>query len=214
MASHIHGKGKKYDEYLAKSVLETLFPEEYSELELSDAPDLKMCEGNGVEVTRAFYNGDAESSFIFSTNVGKPIEEVSNRILERLEQLGYEFIEYKGKVFGCGSKEAFLETTNEIEWAFNNKLEKRPTYAGNVNLFIYAPSFDCYNEVMMQSFTEKITELQSDRLAKYEKVYVLDYRSVYVCETRNKRTTRVMIEKELMDNLVRDAIDHINISSL
>ena len=210
MSNNPHGYEKSFYEYLAKRVLETYFPAEYSELELSDIPDLKMSDGNGVEVTRALYDGDAESSFIFSTNMGKPIEEVPPRRIERLEQLGYEFMEYQGKVIGCGPKEAFWETTNEIERAFNNKLDKRPNYKGIVNLFIYAPSFDCYDEAMMQLFTERITELQSNKHAFYEKVYVMDYKSIYVCETRSKRTIRIMIEKELMDNLAFETRNHTN----
>lgn len=148
-----HDREKIYHEYLAKIVLENLFPQQYNELQLKDSPDLINASGDSVEVTRAFLYGDAEASHLFSKACGKALDDISVRDKERLSQLGQQLIVYHGKVVAEGPIEAFWETTSELEKAVNKKIGKLSNYKGATSLFIFAPLFDSYNVDMIQEFT-------------------------------------------------------------
>ena len=80
-----------YWECYAKIVLEYFFPERYSNLTLSDKPDL-ICEINetGIEVTSAIPRDkrEAETLWIDIPNVDNEKKKYN---IERMEQLGYKY---------------------------------------------------------------------------------------------------------------------------
>lgn len=75
---------KRFDEYFAKVILESCFPEKFSNLQIADTPDLRYGNCIGIEVTNCIPNEVAEA-FSLWNKVAK--QEASPRILERLEQL-------------------------------------------------------------------------------------------------------------------------------
>ena len=205
-----HDKDKRYHEYLAKLILEELFPEIYQDLTIGEKPDLRNSIGNNVEVTKAPYNGDEEASNLFSRIKGSAIDEISDRTKERFHQLGYEFHEINGRVLGHTLSEAIWETTKEIERASEKKLSKIDQYSGDVDLFIYAPTFDSYDERMIQEFAEGIAEKCTDSEKYFHIIYVFDYTSIYICKIDDASSKRLIIENEIVKGLVEKARRFVN----
>ena len=77
---------KRFDEYFAKVVLESCFPKRFTDLQVSDKPDLRCGNAIGIEVTNCMPKEAAEA-FTLWHRVEKQGEQTSPRILERLEQL-------------------------------------------------------------------------------------------------------------------------------
>lgn len=77
---------KRFDEYFAKVVLEKCFPEKFSDLQLSDKPDLRCGNEIGIEVTNCMPK-EAVEAFNLWHRAAKQGEQTPPRILERLEQL-------------------------------------------------------------------------------------------------------------------------------
>lgn len=77
---------KRFDEYFAKVILEKCFPEKFSDLQISDKPDLRHGNDIGIEVTNCMPKEAAEA-FNLWHRVEKQGEQTPPRILERLEQL-------------------------------------------------------------------------------------------------------------------------------
>lgn len=77
---------KRFDEYFAKVVLESCFPKRFTDLQISDKPDLRCGSAIGVEVTNCMPK-EAVEAFNLWQRVAKQGEQTPPRILERLEQL-------------------------------------------------------------------------------------------------------------------------------
>lgn len=77
---------KRFDEYFAKVVLEECFPYKFSDLQISDKPDLRHGNKVGIEVTNCMPQ-EAVEAFNLWHRVAKQGEQTPPRILERLEQL-------------------------------------------------------------------------------------------------------------------------------
>ncbi len=77
---------KRFDEYFAKVVLESCFPKRFTDLQISDKPDLRCGKEVGIEVTNCMPKEAAEA-FNLWHRVEKQGEQTPPRILERLEQL-------------------------------------------------------------------------------------------------------------------------------
>ncbi len=85
-----------YDECHAKLILEKYFPQQYSDLRLSDCPDLRDESRNvGIEVTLANDSKDEEAWSLGSDIHYCQLDEKTKcKKLKRLDQLGYQ---YKGE---------------------------------------------------------------------------------------------------------------------
>lgn len=79
-------KQKRFDEYFAKVILESCFPKRFTDLQISDKPDLRFGSEIGIEVTNCMPKKVAEA-FNLWHRVAKQGEQTPPRILERLEQL-------------------------------------------------------------------------------------------------------------------------------
>lgn len=77
---------KRFDEYFAKVVLEKCFPEKFSDLQISDKPDLRLGNEIGIEVTNCMPKKAVEA-FNLWHRVENQGEQTPPRILEWLEQL-------------------------------------------------------------------------------------------------------------------------------
>ena len=77
---------KRFDEYFAKVVLESCFPKRFTDLHMSDKPDLRCGNEVGIEVTNCMPK-EAVEAFNLWHRVEKQGEQTPPRILKRLEQL-------------------------------------------------------------------------------------------------------------------------------
>ena len=84
----------KYEECLAKIVLEKLFPNRYTTLEIADKPDLRDLRHNiGIEVTSSDPVEEREALRLWSTTNYMDESENKERNIKRLEQLGVKYTE-------------------------------------------------------------------------------------------------------------------------
>lgn len=79
-------KQKRFEEYFAKVVLESCFPERFNDLQVSDKPDLRSGKEIGIEVTNCTPKDVAEAFNLWQI-VEKQGEQTPPRILKRLDQL-------------------------------------------------------------------------------------------------------------------------------
>lgn len=79
-------KQKRFDEYFAKVILESCYPKRFTDLQISDKPDLRFGNEIGIEVTNCMPKKVAEAVNLWH-RVAKQGEQTPPRILERLEQL-------------------------------------------------------------------------------------------------------------------------------
>lgn len=82
----------KYEECLAKVILEKLFPNRYGTLEIADKPDLRDTQHDiGSEVTSAGSSKDREADRLWTITNFMDESEKKARSIDRLRQLGIEY---------------------------------------------------------------------------------------------------------------------------
>lgn len=87
---------KHFNEYFAKVVLESCFPQKFDILEISDKPDLRhFVSGTGIEVTYSMPKKEAEAVNVWHRLYNGKSKNCEKDI-ERLYQLG---IEYDSQLF-------------------------------------------------------------------------------------------------------------------
>jgi hypothetical protein len=168
-----------YDECRAKLTLEELFPEKYTQLLLSDKPDL-WGNGVGIEVTIADdrKRQEAYSNWIKATKTEN--EKVRDRAIERMHQLG---VEYTGGIQGWPM---FDNSFHLIAAAVITKMDKLAT--GNYSAF---PRYELFLFTDIWLSPKKITEADefffSERVKySYQTVYVFSQgRELHIFDTEN-----------------------------
>ena len=203
-----HNTSKMYYKYLAKCILETFLPSHFWGIILSDKPDLRNSNGEGIEVTRAFFAGDGEASGRFQRIKDKPINEIDKRDLARLEQLDYEVLYINGKAGGYCPPAQWC-TLSEIQECFIAKLGKASTYSNTTCLFIYSPMFDWYEHGMIEEFTQWASELQKALENKFSKVYIFEYTALYICDLEVEEVTKINLEHDEIYKCCEKALDFV-----
>ncbi len=143
---------KRFEEYFAKVVLESCFPDKFVDLQISDKPDLRYKSEIGIEVTNCMPKRVGEA-FNLWHKVAKQGEQTSPRIIERLDQLKEVEHYGRGLVWQQGTY------TNNIDDSpikhFLNAVEKKverlnsgnadysemQSYELFVNSFIFIPHY-------------------------------------------------------------------------
>ena len=95
-------KLKRFEEYFAKVILESCFPDKFVNLKVSDKPDLHYGNKIGIEVTNCMPTRVAEA-FNLWHRAAKQGEQTPPRIIERLEQLEEVQCDEKGLVWNQGT---------------------------------------------------------------------------------------------------------------
>lgn len=196
-----HDIEKKFYEHMAKMVLEQCVEEPRYRLRHSDSPDLVNYNGIGVEVTRALYPGDAEAESLYTLSVNKSLNEIKESLLNRIDEIGYEFVMWNGKVAAVGPKEAIWESTKEVEVAFLDKLEKAPKYGDKIELFIFAPPIEYCNLKIINEFTEWAINKQENKNSFFNKIYIFDFTYLYICDLLKNDVKSIFIDNETIKSL-------------
>jgi len=202
-----HNTSKIYYEYLAKRVLETFMPSSFTDIALSDKPDLINSNGDGIEVTRALFAGAGEASGRFQKIRNKPIEEIDKRDLIRLQQLDCHVLYFDGKAGGY-SPPAQWCTLVEIQTAFSDKISKAATYGNTTKLFVYSPMFDWYELRMIEEFTQWAAALQKTKETGFSKVYVFEYTALYTCDLESLKVTKLDLEHDVVQKCCEQALQY------
>ena len=203
-----HNTNKTYYEYLAKCILETFLPSAFSDIILTDKPDLINSGRDGIEVTRALFAGDGEASGRFQRIKDKPIDEIDKRDLTRLEQLDCDVMYFDGKAGGY-CPPAHWCTLSEIQESFTAKLNKASTYGNTASLFIYSPMFNWYEPGMMEEFTQWASALQRARETGFSTVYVFEYTSLYICDLATQEVIKIDLEHDAVQKCCESALEYV-----
>lgn len=143
---------KRFEEYFVKVILEYCFPEKFSDLHVSDKPDLQSGQGIGIEVTNCMPRKVVEA-FNLWDRVAKQGEETPPRILQRLEQLDEVQLDEEGLVWNQGAYtdniddspiKDFLTAVEKKVERLNNRnadYDRMDRYELFVNSFIFIPHY-------------------------------------------------------------------------
>jgi len=202
-----HNIKKVYSEYMAKLILEELFPVHFNHVVMSDKPDLINYNGTGIEVTRASFPGFLEALSLFDRIAGKHERDINPRIIRQLERLESPIKVYNERVSMILPPAQWV-SLNEVQKAFSDKLEKLQSYDNTSILFIYAPAENWFNKQLMQEFTDWMIEMQEDHVRIYSTVYIYEYTSIYVCSLHSGIVEQVYIDGQQKAKLVEKAVEY------
>lgn len=171
---------KRFDEYFAKVVLESCFPEKFIDLQISDKPDLRCGSEIGIEVTNCMPK-DAAEAFNLWHRVEKQGEQTPPRILERLEQLkdtvhleGNELIWEQGSyvyddIDNSPIKEFVNAVANKAERlnSANANYAEMKSYELFVNSFIDISTFNQIYALLAR------IKMLNDKPKKFDNIYLI-----------------------------------------
>ena len=178
----------KYEECLAKIVLEKLFPNRYTTLEIADKPDLRDLRHNiGIEVTSSDPVEEREALRLWSTTNYMDESENKERNIKRLEQLG---VKYTEGVQVWPSKSFWPSHLESTPWfyffnAFCEKARKlnQGHYAvlSEYDLFVHSEDFFWPYELSpwMSDLLEKMVE-KNQKVRRFSYVYLVGGSSIYI----------------------------------
>lgn len=170
-------KQKRFEEYFAKVILESCFPDKFVNLKVSDKPDLHYGNKIGIEVTNCMPTRVAEA-FNLWHRAAKQGEQTPPRIIERLEQLDEVQCDKKGLVWNQGTYnddianspiKYFLKAVKKKVERLNSSnadYSKMDSYELFVNSFILIP-FEQFGVVI-----NRFQEINS-KPKKFDYIYLL-----------------------------------------
>lgn len=203
---------KGYYEFLAKYILEEILPNDFVNLKISDKPDLRLNGSIGIEVTQSSSLKDKYASDIFQEISKKSLDSIDSKKIKKLESFGYSPIIYKNKICGY-SGEATWVTIDPIETAFKEKSNKLGTYeTETTHLFIYAPSFNDYNESDIKEFMKYAIGNQKASKKKYSIVFIFQYTHLFVCDLIKNNLMVLDVDNDLAHQCcIKDKEKNINL---
>ena len=168
---------KHFNEYFAKVVLESCFPQKFDILEISDKPDLRHLGSNtGIEVTYSMPKKEAEAVNVWH-RIYKGKSKNVERDIERLSQLG---IEYDSKSFvwdqGCYDGNIKEGPIKEFFDAVAQKVErlnsKTAEYAGMAHYELFVNSTILIPDEQILAVIGILKEI-NNRDKKFETIYLI-----------------------------------------
>lgn len=192
---------KRFNEYFAKIVLERCFPEKFSDLQISDKPDLRYKTQIGIEVTNCMPTRVAEA-FKLWYRVAEQGQQTPPRIFERLEQLDEVQLVDDELIWlqGMYSQEELVDFYNAVE----KKVERLNSTKAN-----YAP-MDTY-ELFINSFIMIPRWKMKEALAQLGNINSKPkkYRYIYLVTNEKKLLIFDMINNTLTEKHLYSYLDKL-----
>lgn len=164
----------RWEECYAKLVLESAFPERFSQLTIADKPDLQNRTANiGIEVTTAISKNEKEKDHLFSLLVNnKGTSYQRNRSKDRIKQLGGEYDD-KGIML---SRIGFREL-NGVYSAFEGKLTKLNSggYIPFEKQFIFITDTNMIKTNELKEVHSELNKRQEQFSKKFDLVFLYLY---------------------------------------
>lgn len=190
-----HNFEKVFYEELAKLLLEVFLPNDYQNLYVSDKPDLRMGETHGIEVTRAMYGGEGQASGIFQHIKLKNKDQVDQRYLRTLDNIGFELFVSDGIIGGYGPREAVWINDDVLRNTFIKKLSLAANYQlQTIDLFIYSPHSEWFEEDTIRGFMVWANNYSG---SVFSKIIVFEAPYIYVYSNKNSCFRKVTIDENL-----------------
>lgn len=185
---------KHFNEYFAKVVLESCFPQKFDILEISDKPDLRhFVSGTGIEVTYSMPKKEAEAVNVWH-RIHKGKSKNIERDIERLYQLG---IEYDSQLFawdqGCYDENIKQGPIKEFFDAVKQKVErlnsKTAKYAEMAHYELFVNSTILIPDEQIMAVIGILKEI-NNRDKKFETIYLItNEQKLYVFDIVNENLT-------------------------
>ena len=185
---------KHFNEYFAKVVLESCFPQKFDILEISDKPDLRhFVSGTGIEVTYSMPKKEAEAVNVWH-RIHKGKSKNIERDIERLYQLG---IEYDSQLFAWdqgwydenikqGPIKEFFDAVKQKVERLNSKTAK---YAEMAHYELFVNSTILIPDEHIMAVIGILKEI-NNRDKKFETIYLItNEQKLYVFDMVNENFT-------------------------
>ncbi len=194
-----HNNDKRYYEYLAKTILETFIPEQYSEIVLSDRPDLSIPGKLGIEVTKADIFSENKNYFRKYLDK-KEKSEIDEKIIKNFEKRGNQIIFHPNGTIGGFLPPARWLGIDEIKNAYTAKKKKLANYPENIPiyLFIHSPSFNDYDIDDINKYILWINS-QRDGRREYSMVYIYQEDVLYIINIISNELQVLPIDKNKLN---------------
>ena len=189
---------KRFDEYFAKVVLESCFPERFNDLLISDKPDLHSGNRVGIEVTNCMPTRVAEA-FNLWDRVAKQGKQTPPRILERLEQLDEvqlvdgELIWMQGMYSQEEMDDFYKAVEKKVEKLNSSKVgyADMETYELFINSFIMIPTWQ------MEATLKRLKNINS-KPKQFDKIYLItNEQKLLIFDMKNTRMQIKYLYKRL-----------------
>ena len=185
---------KHFNEYFAKVVLESCFPQKFDILEISDKPDLRhFVSGTGIEVTYSMPKKEAEA-----VNVWHRIHKGKSKNIERdIERLYQLVIEYDSQLFAWdqgwydenikqGPIKEFFDAVKQKVERLNSKTAK---YAEMAHYELFVNSTILIPDEHIMAVIGILKEI-NNRDKKFETIYLItNEQKLYVFDMVNENLT-------------------------
>lgn len=185
-----HDREKKYLEYYAKALLETLFPNEFFGIIMDESPDLRMGENCGIEVTRAMFDNQGQAGGILNHIKGQDINQIDQRYLKTMDRLKAKVITRPDGII-CGYYDQSMKNKayfDEILQAYEKK-KKLHFLTPQTDLFIYPPLANIDGWLGRDVIEECFNELSADPSNPFAHVMIYEEPTLYLYEIKKKRMT-------------------------
>lgn len=183
-----HDIEKKYLEYFAKVLLETLFPDQYAGLNKYECPDLRMGEKRGIEVTRAMFVNQGQANRILDRIHGKTREQIDPRYINTMDKIQTKILtKPDGTICGYVSQKCKNEAGyNEILDAYRKKKIK-PYKTVHTDLFIYPPMAQIDDWIGKEQIEECFNIMSNDPDNPFGHLILYEEPSLYIFDVTQKK---------------------------
>ena len=182
-----------YFECLAKNMLESFMSDDYHDLTLSDAPDLRMGDSIGIEVTRAITQEEGQASGIFEHIRNHNIKDIDKRYRDTIDKNNFQLVVKDDTIIGYGPQEAIWVNDQLLKSVFIKKLKKISNYnVGIIDLFIFSPGDDWFEEDVVYGFLNWAIENGGSH---FRRIIVYEYSYLYMLETANSEYAKIIVDR-------------------
>jgi len=171
-----------YYECYAKIVLEEMFPKQFSDLIISDKPDLQNAKLSiGIEVTSSENSSQKEVEGLY-TKWSYQNNDKKERIREQIEKRGAKLM--NGVLSGIPEHDSF----DRIYDTLNRKLEKLKDYELFEKQYLFTFSSIYTTPTMREEALFEMRRICEPASSKFYGIYVLVPGSIYVFDLANNTT--------------------------
>lgn len=195
-----------YEKRAQLTLIYNFSPMSYSQkIELQDCPDLyDKINDIGIEVTRAFYDNNAEMSSIGSECTNLSIEQLDPKKEKYINKLGGKLLKVENKVLGIIYKANWV-SSNELVKCYNAKIEKlnKGHYKDckNYDLYIFSPGFEEYDDNHIEQFMKIVIKTNNSYFKKFRNIIIDDLYYIYLCDFNNNKFTKYNIPSNIVTDI-------------